>query len=86
MSTSITCTTFAHEALKYHGHSDCLNAHQSEGPYHWIIYTWPCRACGGEFAWMLAAERKVFDARFGDWEWSGATAKSPVFPVPQLEA
>lgn len=80
----VTCTGLDHEALNYHGHSDCLDSHKTTGPYHWIIYTWPCRVCGQRFAWMLAAERKV-DNDLGDWDWSGTTAKGEVFPVPEVE-
>lgn len=74
-----TCTDLDHEALNYHGHSDCLNAHSETGPYQWIVYTWPCRTCGDRFAWMLAAEG--IDA---DGDWSGKTAKGAVFRVPQV--
>lgn len=76
-----TCTALDHEALNYHGHSDCLNDHSPSGPYHWIIYTRPCRVCGDRFAWMLAAE-----GIGADGDWSGATTKGEVFRVPSLGA
>lgn len=69
-----------HEQLSYHGHSDCLNAHAESGPYHWIIYTWPCAECGRRFAWMLAAEQ--VDTH-GDW--SGQTVKGAVFAMPEVD-
>lgn len=72
-----TATTCDHEALRYHGHSDCLTDHSEAGPYLWIVFAWPCRACGGRFAWMLAAER-----RDENGDWAGATSRGPVFPVP----
>jgi hypothetical protein len=77
-----TCTDLDHEALNYHGHSDCLNPHSPSGPYQWIIYTWPCRICHDRFAWMLVAERKV-DDEMGGWDWAGATAKGAVFRIPE---
>jgi hypothetical protein len=66
-----------HEQLSYRGHSDCLDGHKDTGPYHWIVYTWSCRGCGLDFAWMLAAP-----ARDADGGWSGSTVKGTVFHVP----
>lgn len=76
----VTCTDLDHEALMYHGHTDCLNDHSKSGPYHWLIYTWPCRSCGGHFARMLVAER-----RDENGDWAGATANGPTFRIPDPE-
>jgi hypothetical protein len=75
-----------HDELPYHGHSDCLNnngfgAVASLGhPFQWIVYTWPCRACGLRFAWMLTA-----DGIDADGDWAGSTSKGVVFPIPGQE-